>query len=133
VSPGVFDAATGKCLNSPPGGMGSGAPRGRELHLAPNGAVMVTGQPLYSQPGATVFDQSVRWRDVVVRAGNAQLTYAGNRDADASWTLTAKQGNQSLWTQPLSAEPVRWGIAVDAQGRVIVVQRDGQVLCLAAK
>jgi len=34
-----------------------------------------------------------------------------------------------LWERPLPAEPQRWGIAVDAAGRVTVALRDGRVLC----
>jgi hypothetical protein len=33
-----------------------------------------------------------------------------------------------MWTQPLPGEPVRWGIAVDAAGRVFVTLRNGLVL-----
>jgi outer membrane protein assembly factor BamB len=34
-----------------------------------------------------------------------------------------------LWSQPLPAAPVTWGMAVDRDGRVIVTLEDGQVLC----
>jgi len=34
-----------------------------------------------------------------------------------------------LWEQPLPAEPVRWGLAVDSQGRIVVTLRDGRILC----
>jgi len=34
-----------------------------------------------------------------------------------------------LWSQPLPAPPVEWGVAVDRDGRVVVTLEDGQVLC----
>jgi outer membrane protein assembly factor BamB len=34
-----------------------------------------------------------------------------------------------LWKNPLPAGPVRWGVAIDRNGRVLVSLRDGRVLC----
>ena len=34
-----------------------------------------------------------------------------------------------LWQMPVPACPLRWGIAIDREGRVIVSLRDGTVLC----
>jgi len=34
-----------------------------------------------------------------------------------------------LWRRPLPAGPVRWGVAIDREGRVLVSLRDGRVLC----
>ena len=34
-----------------------------------------------------------------------------------------------LWEQPLPAEPVRWGLAADSRGRIIVTLRGGRILC----
>ena len=135
VSPAVFDFADGRCQNGPPGAMGSQAPRGRELHLVGN-RVATSGQPLYSQPQAPVFDQSVRWADVVVTAKNAQLTLRQQRGLSPSgWVLAARdpQQGKDLWTEPLPGEPARWGIAVDAQGRILVTLRSGEVLCYGEK
>lgn len=131
VSPAVFDFADGRCLNPPPGGMGSQAPRGRELHLAGN-RVIASGQPLYSLPETPVFDKSVQWSDVVVIAKNAELTLRQQRPAlGPGWVLAARDrhNGQPLWTQMLPGEPVRWGIAVSGQGRIVVSLRSGQVLC----
>ena len=131
VSPAVFDAKTGKCLNPPPGGMGSSAPRGRELRLVGT-TVRVSGQPLYSLPNTPVFDPSVRWSDAVIAAKNAELAVRPWREASRpGWRLVAldRAAEKLLWLQPLPDEPVRWGIAVDAQGRVVVALRNGQILC----
>jgi len=137
VSPAVFDARTGRCLNPPPGGMGSFAPRGRELRLA-GANVQVSGQPLYSQPDMPVFDQSVRWSEMAVRARNALLTVERVRGSGKpGWALVARHsgggaGEPPLWRQPLADEPVRWGIAVDAQGRILVALRNGEIVCFGA-
>jgi outer membrane protein assembly factor BamB len=143
VSPGVFDARTGRCLNAPPTGMGSHAPRGRELILT-GGQVRVTGQPLYSLPSAPVYDQSLQWTYPVVITRNAELTcvsllrHARPKEPPL-WLLIAQsiQGEKGkerdLWRQPLPAEPVRWGTAVDAQGRTLVSLRNGQLVCFGEK
>ncbi len=34
-----------------------------------------------------------------------------------------------LWSRPLPAAPVTWGVAVDREGRVLVTLKDGRVLC----
>ncbi|MCY3021364.1 MAG: PQQ-binding-like beta-propeller repeat protein [Planctomycetota bacterium] len=130
VSPGVFDAATGKCLNSPPGGMGTSAPRGRELVLV-NNQVKVCGQPLHSRPDYPVFDKSCDWANPVVAAPNGRLTLASRKgDQGVTWVLAAQKPDGSeLWSQPLPAEPIRWGIAMDAGGRIVVTLQNGQVLC----
>ncbi len=42
--------------------------------------------------------------------------------------LDIKSGTK-LWSQPLPAAPVTWGMAVDRDGRVVVSLEDGQVVC----
>jgi len=126
VSPGIFDAANGKCLNAPPTGMGTNAPRGRELYLA-GGQVKTWGQPLHSV--YPVFDGSCRWDPPVVAAKNARLTYAKRKDGPGWLLMATKLDGSELWTQPLPAEPVRWGLALDAAGRIAVALQGGQVLC----
>jgi len=131
VSPAAFDAATGKCRNTPPNTMGTRAVRGRELALAGN-AVRVSGQPLYSKPGYVVFDKSCQWQPMVVKAANGTLALA--RRKGGSWAVIAtKPDGGERWAQPLPGEPVRWGVALDGQGRVVLTLRNGRVLCLAGK
>jgi outer membrane protein assembly factor BamB len=131
VSPGVFDIADGRCLNVPPTSMGATAPRGRELVLT-GGNVKTVGQPLYSLASTPVFDPAIAWDTPVVNAGNARLSCTPEATGTASaWVLKAldPKDGRMLWNHPLPGEPVRWAIAVDAQGRVIVAMRNGQVLC----
>ena len=67
------------------------------------------------------------WRVPIVAAGNANLLC---RQAQDGWKLVAqdRSSNNDLWQQPLPAEPVRWAVAVDARGRIVVTLRNGQVL-----
>jgi outer membrane protein assembly factor BamB len=129
----AFDTATGKCFVNPPTGIGANALRGRELTLADN-KVMVSGQPLYSTADSPVYDNSVRWQEAVVTTSNARLSL---RQMPAGlgqgWWLvaTSLDGARTLWTQPLPAEPVRWGLAVDGQGRIVVSLHGGRVMCFA--
>jgi len=39
------------------------------------------------------------------------------------------QDGRILWTQPVPASPVPWGLAVDRDGRAIVTLKNGQVFC----
>lgn len=131
VSPAVFDVADGRCLNEAPSWVGTQAPRGRELRLEGN-AVQVSGQPLYSKPEFPVFDKSAEWTEALVRTANADLSLRQSESGDAHvWSLVARKraDDTEMWVQPLPAEPVRWGMAADAEGRVIVALRGGQVLC----
>lgn len=135
VSPGVFDAATGACLNILPGGLGSAAIRGRELHLVGD-QVRVSGQPLYSLAAFPVYDQSTRWARAVVTAANAKLECTEHRsDTGPAWRLVARSLDESreLWSQPLPSEPVRYGLAVDARGRVFVALQNGQLLAFGKR
>ncbi len=42
------------------------------------------------------------------------------------------QDGRQLWTQPLSAPPVPWGLCVNRDGRIIVTLENGKVICLSA-
>ena len=135
VSPGVFDIADGRCLNAPPAGKGASAPRGRELRLS-SGKVSVTGQTLYARLDMPVFDPSVRWQPAVVGAKNAKLVcFERQGPAGLVWHLVAQKlgGGSELWAMPLPAEPVRWGVAIDPQGRILVTLRNGDVLAFGTK
>jgi len=39
-------------------------------------------------------------------------------------------GGKPLWTQPLPAAAVVWGLAIDRDGRVIVSLKDGRIICV---
>jgi len=51
--------------------------------------------------------------------------------ADASRVAALDiQSGKPLWSQPLPASPVPWGLAVNRKGRVVLTLTDGQVLCM---
>ena len=50
-----------------------------------------------------------------------------------SLTALAVKDGALLWSQPLPAAPVGWGVLVDRSGRVIVSLEDGRVACFAEK
>jgi outer membrane protein assembly factor BamB len=37
-----------------------------------------------------------------------------------------------IWKHPLPGGPVRWGIAIDRAGRILIALRDGRVLCFGS-
>ena len=45
--------------------------------------------------------------------------------------LDIKDG-KVMWTQPIPAAPVAWGLAIDGDGRVVASLEDGRVLCFGA-
>ncbi|NQT12836.1 MAG: PQQ-binding-like beta-propeller repeat protein [Planctomycetes bacterium] len=50
-------------------------------------------------------------------------------DASHVTALDLDSGKQ-VWSQPLPASPVPWGLAVDRSGHVILTLVDGQVICV---
>jgi outer membrane protein assembly factor BamB len=127
ASPGVYDVADGRCSTRPPPGVQAIAPRGRELTLK-DGNVTVAGQPLYSIPDFPVFDKSVIWPPLVVTAKNARLTLTDSKEGAKLVALPLGEG-PPLWEHPLPSVPQRWGLAVDAGGRIVVTLRSGEILC----
>ncbi len=135
VSPGVYDMKTGKCETAAPTGFGTRARRGRELRLV-NGHVEVSGQPLYSDPRYPVFDGSCRLNLPIVVGRNASVLFVpGTGPQGPTWKLVAVDGytNGEMWSHTLPAQPVRWGIAADPAGRIVVTCRNGDVLCFAKR
>jgi hypothetical protein len=65
-----------------------------------------------------------------VKAAGGTLSLVQRKgDAGPTWSLVARgPGGAELWTQPLTGEPVRWGLCIDRAGRIIVTLRDGRVV-----
>jgi len=42
------------------------------------------------------------------------------------------EDGKPLWTKPLPAKPVSWGMAVDRNGRIILTLENGQILCFGS-
>ncbi len=84
------------------------------------GALKVTDKPLWQHdvPGS-----------VAIAVGKESVIFA-----DASQvTAIGLESGEELWSRELPAAPVPWGMAVDAQGRIILSLLDGQVLCLGER
>jgi len=65
--------------------------------------------------------------DVFIAAGRSEFAPKDGYDLCA-----AKIGDGSkVWSQPLPARPVKWGTAMDGNGRIFVSLDDGSVLCFA--
>jgi len=139
ASPAVLDITSGRCIDA-----GQRNRPGRELRLimaknkdgnAVQPRVEAIGQPFYSIPEEPMFPrtwspskgQELKWADPIVATANANLFI---RQTESGWRLVAQaRSGTALWEQPLPAETMRWGVAVDARGCIIVVLRDGRVLC----
>jgi outer membrane protein assembly factor BamB len=142
ASPAVFDINNGRCLDK-----GKRNRSGRELLLSASKNkdgeivkhhVKVVGQPFYSVPSSPVFrrtwaqgkDLEREWPNPIVTTANAKLFALQTRN---QWRLVAQAPSGNiLWEQSLPTEPIRWGIAVDARGRIVVVLCDGRVLCFGS-
>jgi outer membrane protein assembly factor BamB len=92
------------------------------------------------QAGATPqWQQQPLNRILGVAATSKAVVIAGVRDAPQSTepsqaevlALNLTDGTP-LWSQPISAAPVPWGVLVDRDGRVVVTLQDGGVACFAA-
>jgi len=81
------------------------------------GQLKITDKPLWQHdlPGS-----------LAIAVGKDALVIA---DASRVTALALESGDE-LWSQKLPASPVPWGMAVDADGRVILSLVDGRVVCI---
>ncbi len=81
VSPAVYDAATGRCLNDPAplAACNSNQPRGWELSLLGEHVVAV-GRPFYAHPDMGVFDATVFNRVFLTQKHDAGLAWVTNQN-----------------------------------------------------
>jgi outer membrane protein assembly factor BamB len=79
LSPAVYDAATGKCLNDGAqlAACSSRAPRGWELSLL-GGQVVACGRPFYSHPAYGVYDNTVFNRAFLASSGQVSVVWASD-------------------------------------------------------
>jgi outer membrane protein assembly factor BamB len=142
ASPAVLDITNGRCID-----VGQRNRPGRELRLtaaknkdgeSSQPRVEAVGQPFYSTPDEPMFRRTwspskgleLKWPDPIVAAANANLFVRQTR-AGRALVAQAPSGS-ALWEQSLPAETIRWAVAVDARGRIIVVLRDGRVVCFGS-
>ena len=72
-------------------------------------------------------------RNAVLVAGTDRRVRKPEASPEETYGLAALEikTGKVLWRHSLPAGPVRWGVAVDRSGRVVVSLRDGRVLCFA--
>lgn len=88
ISPAVYDAKTGKCLNdpTPPGATHSSSPRGWELALLGD-HVAAVGRPFYAKPGVDVYDATVFNRAFMTARNNADVVWVTRQNQGQVMTL----------------------------------------------
>jgi len=79
ISPAVYDAATGTCLNDPAqlAECSSRSPRGWELSVLGD-QVVACGKPFYGHPAYDVYDATVFSRAFLASTGNTSIVWASN-------------------------------------------------------
>jgi outer membrane protein assembly factor BamB len=91
----------------------------------------VNGWAKLDIPDRPLWEQECQGSVAFARAKNAVL-YAGSVSQGPPFVAAVdiKTGGR-LWKRgvQLSAPPVRWGLAVDSEGRIIVTMKDGHVMC----
>lgn len=82
VSPAIYDAATGQCLNDakPLADCRSQSPRGWELSLLGD-QVVACGKPFYAHPSYDVYDSTVFSRTFIAPGDDRVVTWAAGYDA----------------------------------------------------
>ena len=113
-------------------------PPGTVVVIANALGLVVSGESEEGKPkpiwGTKPFQENV----AVAITPNALIVAGTNRQtAESGETLAEDYGltaldlttGKPLWTHPLPAASVGWGLAVDRQGRILVTLRDGRVQC----
>lgn len=152
ISPAVYDAATGKCLNDGASlaSCSSHAPRGWELSLL-GGQVVACGKPFYSHPVYDVYDGTVFNRVFLASAGERFVAWTSdarahqvmgfrNFDHAAFARKMANPGNrfQVNWGQVAPSTKPAWSTefkkinAMAACGNAVLLATDAELIALRA-
>lgn len=65
--------------------------------------------------------------------GEGKQGTGGWKETPREVVAVSLEDGKTLWTHPLPGMPVRWGVALDREGRVVVTLADGRVLCIGAR
>ena len=152
ISPAVYDAATGKCLNDGASlaSCSSRAPRGWELSLL-GGQVVACGKPFYSHPAYDVYDGTVFNRVFLASAGERSVAWTSdarahqvmgfrNFDHEALARKMANPGNrfQVNWGQIAPSTKPTWSSefkkvnAMAVCGNAVLLATDAELVALRA-
>ena len=79
---------------------------------------------------AQIFGISFQFYAVIVAGTNRQLANDQEvaKETHGITALNIRDG-KPFWRHSLRSGPVRWGVAIDREGRVLVSLRSGQVIC----
>jgi len=113
VSPGIYDLASGECLNSPAVGrsqrsrflIGSTHPRGWELYVVGD-EVRAAGRPYYADPKYPVYDRSVFEKTLFATMADYCVAWADNAKLMCFADARAGRGGteKALWGKMQSKE-----------------------------
>ena len=143
VSPGVYDLATGRCLNETNqvhrvvnnNVPASESPRGSELYLVGD-RVMVSDQPLYAHPKYKVYDSSVLNKTWVSSVGDRDVIWVNNAKVACYPRVEEKRSERlsAAWGKPRIEGPAplwevdcKESIAVALAGNALVVARPSEI------
>jgi outer membrane protein assembly factor BamB len=105
-------------------------PHDSRIALQDAGTGLKQVQPRWQQrPVNRIYGVAVTPAAVVI-AGVQDPARPEDKPTALVTALSLKDG-ATLWTQPLPAAPVPWGVLVDRAGRVVVTMQDGRIVCLA--
>mgnify|MGYP002265588474 CR=1 FL=1 len=76
-----------------------------------------------------VKDKPLWRRDFKPRAPVADCATAVGISDESKIVGASVDAGSVMWSHPLPAEPVEWGLAIDRKGRAIVTLTDGRILC----
>jgi outer membrane protein assembly factor BamB len=112
VSPAVYDAATGRCLNKP-GQLGecvSRSPRGWELSLLAD-QVVACGKPFYGHPAYDVYDGTVFNRVFLASAGDTPVVWSSTAGGQKVMGFTEfdRRGFARKMADPGNRFQIDWG------------------------
>jgi len=62
--------------------------------------------------------------------GEGKRGTGGWKDSPREVVAVSLEDGVTLWTHPLPGIPVRWGVALDQNGRAVVTLADGKVICV---
>ena len=141
ISPAVYEAATGRCLNDPEqlAECVSHSPRGWELSLL-GGQVVACGKPFYGHPAYDVYDNTVVNRAFMAAAGDMSVAWTSNAasqrvmgfrefDRQGFARKMANPGNrfQVVWAKIAPATKPAWSVEF-GKAHAMAVCRNAVVL-----
>ncbi len=135
VSPAVYDARSGRCLNDPSGlaKCESTSPRGWELSLVGD-EVVACGMPYYARPDQPVFDHTVTKKILHAPTGTIDIVWLDNRTLAAYKPLRKDVLNECVSRERIPRHITQaWGDFKVEQKPIWGVQHEGGIALAVAQ